>query len=235
MIVNRLRSARKSLISQELLPGGPRAAQSRPHRARLLRHRKRSWHSTRRALGRSSSPAKAGREHDERAKSGEQGFQSKQSGCAAPVPPAARASGEHVRGGRDEHAGTARFTPHALVRRAGLRAVVIAGIQLPLVDPQLAFEQVQFLHPRMVCGGYSPPGSSRTSMVTRPPALSAASSFTVMPGAGCSHSGSDQADSGGNTGSPPVSCAIRCASRPQSGCVGRSTSVGQITKESITG
>ena len=56
-----------------------------------------------------------------------------------------------------------------------------------------------------------------------------------MPGATSSHSGSAHRCGAGNTGSSPVSAAIRCARRSQSDVGGRSTSVGQETKESMTG
>src|SRR5688572_1551273 len=59
---------------------------------------------------------------------------------------------EHVFRGRDQHARAAGFAPDLLVGRAGLRPVVITGIQLSIVDIQLAIEQVKFFQPRMCVG-----------------------------------------------------------------------------------
>jgi len=42
-----------------------------------------------------------------------------------------------------EDARAARLAPHATVAGAGLAAVVVARIELPIVDPQFAVEQVQ--------------------------------------------------------------------------------------------
>src|SRR5262249_60225960 len=54
-------------------------------------------------------------------------------------------SEKRVTTGRQEHARTAGFAPHALVGRTGLTAVVVSGIELLVVDPQLAIEQGQLL------------------------------------------------------------------------------------------
>ena len=67
-------------------------------------------------------------------------------------------------------------------------------------------------------------------MLTRCLSVSVASSLHSIPGATCSHSGSDHCRAGGGTGSFPVSSAIRSARRACSDVVGRSTSVGQETK-----
>ena len=48
---------------------------------------------------------------------------------------------------RDEHAGTAGFAPYALVARTHLAAVVVAGMELSIVDPELAIEEMQLLDP----------------------------------------------------------------------------------------
>src|SRR5712671_743902 len=72
-------------------------------------------------------------------------------------------------------------------------------------------------------------------MLTRCLSMSVASSLHSMPGATCSHSGSDHCCCGVSTGSFPVSSAMRRASRACSDVVGRSTSVGQETNLSTTG
>src|SRR5688572_3467802 len=46
---------------------------------------------------------------------------------------------------RDEHAGAARLAEDARVRSARLRAIVVAGNELAVVDPELALQQVQLL------------------------------------------------------------------------------------------
>ena len=79
------------------------------------------------------------------------------------------------------------------------------------------------------------PGARRTSMLTRCRSVSVASRLHSIPGATCSHSGSDHCRAGGGTGCFPVSSAIRSARRACSDVVGRSTSVGQETNRSITG
>jgi hypothetical protein len=72
-------------------------------------------------------------------------------------------------------------------------------------------------------------------MLMRCFSASVASSLQEIPGATSSHSGSDHCRAGGNTGSAPVSAAMRRARRPCSDAVGRTTSVGQETKESTIG
>src|SRR5438874_7290980 len=72
-------------------------------------------------------------------------------------------------------------------------------------------------------------------MLTRCLSMSIASSLHSIPGATCSHSGSDHCGCGVSTGSFPVSSAMRRASRACSDVVGRSTSVGQGTNLSTTG
>ena len=72
-------------------------------------------------------------------------------------------------------------------------------------------------------------------MLTRCRSVSVASSLHSIPGATCSHSGSDHCRAGGSTGGLPVSSAIRSARRACSDVVGRSTSVGQETNRSTTG
>jgi hypothetical protein len=61
-------------------------------------------------------------------------------------------------------------------------------------------------------------------MLTRFVSGSVASSLVEMPGATSFHSGSIQRGEAGAIGSPPVSAAMRRASRPQSEVEGRSTS-----------
>ena len=45
----------------------------------------------------------------------------------------------------DQHAGTPGLAPNSLVGRACFRAVVVSGVQLPIVDHELAMQQVQLL------------------------------------------------------------------------------------------
>jgi hypothetical protein len=71
-------------------------------------------------------------------------------------------------------------------------------------------------------------------MLTRCISVSVASSLHSIPGATCSHSGSDHCGAGGSTGSWLVSSAMRSANRVCSELVGRRTSVGQETNLSTT-
>jgi hypothetical protein len=50
--------------------------------------------------------------------------------------------------------------------RAGLAAVVIPGVQLALVDPELAIEKVQLLDAGVGVRRILAPGARRTSMLT---------------------------------------------------------------------
>src|SRR2546421_1935145 len=68
------------------------------------------------------------------------------SGRACPRPVAAVASAQNVFGAGDEDAGATGPAPDQLVAGAGLAAVVVAGIELALIDPQLTVEEVQLLH-----------------------------------------------------------------------------------------
>ena len=43
----------------------------------------------------------------------------------------------------DENAGAAGLAPHSLVARASLCPVVVSGVEFPVVDPQLAVEEMQ--------------------------------------------------------------------------------------------
>src|SRR5260370_26821066 len=72
-------------------------------------------------------------------------------------------------------------------------------------------------------------------MLTQLFSVSVASFLQEIPGATSSHSGLAGSCTGGKTGSLPVSSAIRCASEPHRDADGRSTSVGQETKDPITG
>src|SRR5688500_4978132 len=60
--------------------------------------------------------------------------------------PALRLSAQRVFSTGHEHAGAAGLAPDTLVAGAGGRAVVIAGVKLAVVDPQLAGEEVQLLY-----------------------------------------------------------------------------------------
>src|SRR5260370_2965939 len=71
-------------------------------------------------------------------------------------------------------------------------------------------------------------------MLTRFLSVSVASSLQEMPRATSSHSGLAGSCDGGKTGSLPVSSAIRCASGPHRDADGRSTLVGQETKNPLS-
>src|SRR5579872_1100776 len=58
-------------------------------------------------------------------------------------------SAEDVFGAGDQHARAAGLAPHVSVGGRRFGAVVITGVKLPLVDPQLAIEKKQLLDPRM--------------------------------------------------------------------------------------
>src|SRR5262245_41516924 len=49
----------------------------------------------------------------------------------------------------DEYAGTTGLAPYALVGGAGFCPAVVAGMELPVVDPQLTVEQIQLLQAGM--------------------------------------------------------------------------------------
>src|SRR5690349_17113609 len=49
----------------------------------------------------------------------------------------------------DQQARAAGLAPHAAVTGPGLGAIVVAGMELAIVDPQLAVEQVQLFHARV--------------------------------------------------------------------------------------
>src|SRR6266852_4577321 len=68
-------------------------------------------------------------------------------------------------------------------------------------------------------------------MLTQLFSVSVASFLQEIPGATSSHSGLAGSCNGGKTCSLPVSSAIRCASGPHREADGRSTSVGQETKD----
>src|SRR5688500_18161260 len=52
----------------------------------------------------------------------------------------------------DEHARTSCFAPNTTIRRAGLPPIVVTGMELAVVDPKLAVEEVQLLDTRMDMG-----------------------------------------------------------------------------------
>src|SRR5688500_1674227 len=60
--------------------------------------------------------------------------------------PASRLSAQRVFSTGHEHAGAAGLAPDTLVAGAWDRPVVIPGVELAIVDPQLAGEQVQLLY-----------------------------------------------------------------------------------------
>jgi hypothetical protein len=47
-----------------------------------------------------------------------------------------------VPGAGDEDAGATGLAPHPLVTGAWFCSAVVTGVELPVVDPELAFEQV---------------------------------------------------------------------------------------------
>src|SRR5262252_8598264 len=48
---------------------------------------------------------------------------------------------------RDEQAGAAGFAPYALVAGTRLGPVVVAGLELAVVDPEVTIEEMQLLEP----------------------------------------------------------------------------------------
>src|SRR5215831_13142572 len=57
------------------------------------------------------------------------------------IPARAGSSAQDVVDRRHEHTGAAGLAPHATVGGAGLAAVVVAGSQQAILDPELALEQ----------------------------------------------------------------------------------------------
>ena len=128
------------------------------------------------------------------------------------------------------------LAPDPMIDAAGFGPAVVAGMKLPVVDDQLTVKQVQLFDPGMavgrIVGSRREPhqhadavllriGREQLAGDARAPRLS-----TPVP---------PIARGAGNSGSPPVSAAIRRARRSQSDADGRSTSVGQETKESMIG
>jgi hypothetical protein len=54
-------------------------------------------------------------------------------------------SRKNVTGRRDQNARTTGFAPHPLVSGTGLCPIVVTRIKLSILDPELTFEQIQFL------------------------------------------------------------------------------------------
>jgi hypothetical protein len=56
---------------------------------------------------------------------------------------------EHVSERCDQDAGTPSFAPYPFVARTRLRTIVVTGVELSVIYPELAREQMQLLHARV--------------------------------------------------------------------------------------